>query len=76
MKILLLFLLTLLPVVQDTTEFKRIYSEPLLITEDIDGTFTFNLSEVDPEIKVLFIVPIKVECRKDTIIIRPGYKKF
>lgn len=76
MKILLLFLLTLLPVVQDTTEYKKIYSEPLYITQDIDGTFTFDLSQVDPEVKVLFIVPIKVECKKDTIIIRPGFKKF
>lgn len=57
-------------------EYKKIYSEPLLITHNIDGTFTFDLSTADSTIKIIFIVPIKVECDKDTVVIKPGYKKF
>ena len=57
-------------------EYKIIYSQPILIDKEIDGHFTFDLSTADSTIKVKFIVPIKTVCKKDTIIIKQGYKKF
>jgi hypothetical protein len=57
-------------------EYKIIYSEPLYIDKEIDGQFTFDLSTADSTIKVKFVVPIKTVCKKDTIIIKEGYKKF
>jgi hypothetical protein len=57
-------------------EYKIIYSEPLYIDREIDGQFTFDLSTVDLTIKVKLVVPIKTVCKKDTIIIKEGYKKF
>lgn len=78
MKVLIAFLFMIYPILfgGEQNEYKKIYGEPLYITKDIEGVLSYDLSQVDPEIKVIFILPIKVEIKKDTIIIKQGYKKF
>jgi len=75
-KLLSILCLLFFPIKLEQDEYTKMYGAPIFITENVEGYFTYDLSTIDPEVKVLFIVPIKVECKKDTIIIRPGYKKY
>lgn len=78
MKALIFVLFSLLPVSfqNEKNEFREFWGEPLLITKDIHGVFTYDLSLVDPTVDIIFKFEIIVECPKDTIIIKPGYKKY
>lgn len=80
MKVLLTFLFLYLPTIfgveKNDSVYQKIYGEPFYATQDMEGILSFDLSSVDPDLKVIFILPVKVECKKDTIIIKQGYKKF
>ncbi len=78
MKLLTIILLSLIPFSfkNNTQDLREVWGEPILITKNIDGVFSYDLSKVDPSLNIIFKFEITVNCPKDTIIIKPGYKKI
>lgn len=53
-----------------------IYGEKVYFSKNVDGELSYDLSKVYPDINVIFVLPIKIEVPKDTVYIKPGFKKY
>lgn len=53
-----------------------IYGEPLIFNKNVAGEVVYDIQQSHPNYPIKFVVQIIVEVPKDTIFVKPGFKKF
>lgn len=77
MKSLLSIIFLLLPFsYTDNNDTITIYGEPLIFKKNISGEISYYIQESHPEYPIRFVVQITIEVPKDTVFVKPGYKKY